>query len=267
MLSKLSRRHLLQGTVRVHRVVVGQPARQLRYHGLGIAHILEGNIVSFNRLHKALGLLNGPRAFHWGGDRAHVDGSCKGTCLSVGEEADVVRDPLNRTRRGCITPNTPLDRSQHHVFDQSRINAFRGSHPANRLSVKAVEAKSHSDLLFVPEVSLKAVRAAAQIALINRHPTIMSPGVLTAPDTLGQQKLRPLYRSVATAAVHPRDLGLQSIVSYQPQRRKNHPLGTNPSKKKTGLQLDGHCCEVRLVDNWRMRRGKSFLPLCARLTP
>jgi len=109
MLTKHPRRHVLQGTVRVHGVVVGKPARQLRHHSLGITKIPEGNVVSLNRLHKALGHPIGLRAFHRGGQRRHVDGSCKGTCLSGGVAATVIREPLNRVRRGGIAPKALLD--------------------------------------------------------------------------------------------------------------------------------------------------------------
>ena len=142
MLSQHSRRHVLKGTVRVHGVVVGKPARQLRHHSLGVTQIPEGNVISFNRLHKALGHSIGLRALHRCGERTHVDRPGKGTCLSGGVAAAVVREPLNRARRGGITSKTLLDCSQHHVFNQASINAFGGSYPADRLSVTAVEGKA-----------------------------------------------------------------------------------------------------------------------------
>ena len=69
MLSKHSRRHVLQGTVRVHGVVVGEPVRQLRHYSLGVTQIPEGNVISFNRLNKALSHPIGLRALHRIGER------------------------------------------------------------------------------------------------------------------------------------------------------------------------------------------------------
>ena len=149
----------------------------MRHHCLGIAQIPEGNVISFNRLHKAFGHPIRLRALHRRGEGSHVDSSCKGTCLSGGVATAGVRDPLNRARRSGITPKALLDGRQHHVLNQASIDAFGGSNPADRLSVTAVESKSDPDFLFVPAANLKAVRALAQIALINRHPIIMSPGV------------------------------------------------------------------------------------------
>lgn len=201
--------------MRVYGVTVGKLVRQLRHHGLGIAQIPEGNVGSFNRLHKALGYPIGLLALHRGGDRTHVDRPGKGTCFSDGVAAAVVRKPLDRTRRCGITSKALLDCSQHHVFNQASINAFGGSLPANRLSITAVQGKSHSGPLFVPTVNLKPVRAPAQITLINRHPTVMSAGVVVAPDALGQQKLVLFHQAVDTLAVNPRGLRFQSTVSYR----------------------------------------------------
>ncbi len=39
--------------MRVHGVVVSKLALQLRHHGLGIAQIPKGHVISINRLHKA----------------------------------------------------------------------------------------------------------------------------------------------------------------------------------------------------------------------
>jgi len=198
-------------------VVMLKPRWQLRQDRLCISEIAKGHIVSFKGFYKALSHAVGLRTFNGRGHRLNVQTLGKISDLFGGVARAVIGQKLNCPRYGTDLSKTLLDCGDQHVLDTDGINTPGGGYPANRLPVTAILGKGHTDTLFVPAGDLKTIGAPADIACIDRHPTIMGPGVVSAKASLGQQELVISHDPIDPLAVNRKaPLGAARIADHPP---------------------------------------------------
>jgi hypothetical protein len=99
VLPELIRRTILQGTVRVHEIVIGEPGTQLRQYGCGIRRRIDRDVVALEgfdeRLSHAIALRRGVR----GSARDQADVGGKGARVASDVSRAVVAEPLRRMRQ------------------------------------------------------------------------------------------------------------------------------------------------------------------------
>ena len=136
----------------------------------------KGNVIVLDCLHERLGHTVTLRRTNRRRQRlqAQLAGKAARTVVDVGRA--VVRQPFD----GCAwlrRAEALLDRCEHHIAHDVPAMAASSRSPTNSFPVMAVQRKRHAQRRAIVTAELEAVRAPADVTLVNGNASIMSAGI------------------------------------------------------------------------------------------
>ena len=188
-----------EGVVRVHLVVVFEPAIELGQERSGVGAALSRSVIALEGFHERLGDAVGLRAAHGREARHEADGVSEGDRLVGREAAAVVGQPLHRAagrraRKRRSTASSMRSRTANPPMP-------RGLAVQARTSRSWVSIANATRTAFaVPAQDLEHVRGPAPVRGGRRDLTVMGPLAAT-PGMARQQQSGPLHHAVDTLVV------------------------------------------------------------------
>ena len=148
--------------MRVHLVVVLEPAIELGQDRSGVGPGAEPDVIALEGLHEGLGDAVGLRAAHGREARHEADGVGERDRLVRGEAAAVVGEPLHRVL-GSQGTEAAFDRKQHEIAHRDAADPAGTGGPGEHLAVVGVDGEGDPKRVAVPARDLEHIRGPAPV--------------------------------------------------------------------------------------------------------
>ena len=217
--------------MRVPRIVMLEPTRQLPHHRLRIRPMCKIGIVALKRSDEALCHPITLRTTQPRRHRLQSELSGKRARLRRRIAATVISQPFQVAGRLAIGTESLLDGLHHQVTHQVGVNALRCRHPAHRFPVTAIQRKGDPHPLTVIAAKLEPIGTPTFIAGVDRNSAIMPTIRHRLVATAMQQQLLISHDSVNALVVR--------LLAIEPQHRPYTPIaiaGTIPGNLLDRLQ-------------------------------
>ena len=159
--------------MRMPRIVMLEPTRQLPHHRLRIRPMCKISIVAFERSDEAL---CHPVTLRAADPRRHrLQSELPGKQARIRRRiaAAVIGQPFHMSDSLAVSTEARFGRLHHQVTDQVGIDALGRRDPTHRLPVTAVQCKRNPDSLAVIAAELESIGTPTFIAGIDSNPAIM----------------------------------------------------------------------------------------------
>jgi hypothetical protein len=156
-------------------------------------------------------LLCGERTGIVNGSRPSSRAKLRVRMVDVGRA--VIRQPFDRC--ACLRrAEALLDRCEHHIAHDVPAMAASSRCPTNSFPVMAVQRERHAQRRAIVTTELEAVRAPADVTLVNGNASIMSAGIASLAKA-PEQQLMVTHDAIDPLGVHARRTGQFVTTSQQ----------------------------------------------------